>query len=568
MTVGTRNPGATGIDPWIYDSSPKITLFDSFQYTGNVTVSGTTVNYVSGSYFDGNWTTGGNGRMRLSNVSTTDACKSTSSTSIETTISSGFGSSVTLSTAPGSYNFYCAQDFAVMIQRLTPDPSTSVFIQNVTVAYVTDEPGEWMDNGNQTIFAHNIINGGYLGEMLTGGGFGQLSWFNPTNGAVNVIGPLVTNAKSSGANQWSSQACPLFSPEIYIAIDDTQSTPTWYCVITDSSGKLAMLKIVYTGSYTTSNNFAGSSSIGLGTLVSSDAYSLTYSNAIITDLTPSSLSKDLSTLLSNYVGGPLQIPASVTMTTHVQADLAQQGNLVVYCNIGQNSMSWIFVVSPGDGIPTDAGGAGAHVVGSLNTWQYGASRFSVLHNLQDYGQSSPYVGYGPDPMSPGNSTLGSTAIVVTSNSSLPNSSGVSCATWGNPLGITGNLCGQIQINANAGSFEPYYWTSVGSQGTTPGIPATAQPGDSVCISESATSCGYLNLSSEYMMLLQKGVGGDPSQWVFRRGPFAQGGTRPDTNLKYLFFPSPIHNFSNVSGITWLGPDVFQFSSFHTGSDLQ
>jgi hypothetical protein len=547
VTVGTHSPGTVGIDPWVYDSKPKITLYDSFQYTGAVTTSGATVTFVSGNNFDSTWTNGGSGRIRLSSVSTADACNSSSSTSHEETIASGFGNSLTLTSSPGSYTYYCAQDFAVMINRVVADASTSVFIQDVTVSYVTDVPGEWMDNGNQTIFAHNSIGGGFLGEILTGGGYGQLSWFNPVNGSVSVIGPMIANAKTSGPNQWSSQACPLFSPEIYIAIDDTQSTPTWYCVVTDSSGKLALLKVVYTGSYATSNNFANAASVGLGTLIASDNYSITYSNAVITDLTPSSLGEDLGTLLVAYAGGPLDIPAAVPMTA-CSGGPVQQGNLVVYCNIGQNSMSWIFAVSPGNGIPADAGGAGAHVVASLNTWQYAASRFSVLHNLQDYGQNNPYLGYGPDPMSPGNSALGSTAIIVTSNASLP-SAGVSCATWGNPLGVTGNLCGQIQMNANTGSYEPYYWTSVGLQGTAPGVPAIAEPGDIVCISESQTSCGYLNLSAEYMMLLQKGVSGDPSQWVFRRGPFAQG-NKTDTNLKYLFFlPS---NFSNVAGVPGWG----------------
>jgi len=550
ITVGTHNPGATGIDPWVYDSSPKLTLYDSYQYTGNVTTSGATVTFVSGNTFDSTWTAGGSGRIRLSNVSTADACTSSSGTSHEETITSGFGNSLTLTSSPGSYTYYCAQDFAVMINRVVADPSTSIYIQNVTVSYVTDDPGEWMDNGNQTIFAHNSIGGGFLGEVLTGGGYGQLSWFNPANGSVNVIGPMIVNAKTtpSGVNTWNSQACPLFSPEIYIAIDDTQSTPTWYCVITDLSGKLALLKVVFTGSYTSSSNFANNASIGLGALLASDNYSLTYSNAVITDLTPSSLSEDLGTLLAAYAGGPLDVPAAVPMTT-CSGGPVQQGNLVVYCNIGQNSMTWIFAVSPGNGIPADAGGAGAHVVASLNTWQYAASRFSVLHNLQDYGQNNPYLGYGPDPMSPGNSALGSTSVIATSNTSLPNSTGVSCATWGNPLGITGNLCGQIQMNANAGSYEPYYWTSVGLQGTTPGVPAASAPGDIVCISESQTVCGYLNLSAEYMMLLQKGVNGDPSQWVFRRGPFAHG-SKTDTNLKYLFFlPS---NFSNVTGVPGWG----------------
>jgi hypothetical protein len=528
VRVGTNNPGATGIDPWVYDSNPKITLFDSYQYTGKVTISGATVTLVSGNNFDSTWTAGGSGRIRLSNVSTADACASGSGTSQEETIGSGFGNSLTLTSSPGSYTYYCAQDFAVMINRVVADPGTSIYIQNVTVSYVSDDPGEWPDNGNQTLFAHNSVGGGFLGEIETGGSYAQLSWFNPANGSVSVVGPMITNAKTTGTNTWPSQACPLFSPEIYIAIDDTKTTPTWYCVVTDNSGKLAMLQVVYTGSYTTSNNFANGAPIGLGSLLSSDNYSVTYSNAVITDLTPSSLGLDLGTLITGYIGGPIDIPAAEPVTV-CSGGPVQQGNLVVYCNRGQNSMSWIFAVSPGNAVPADAGQpctpgpCGAHLVASLNTWGYASSRFSELHNLQDYGQANPYLGYGVNPLYPGQNGGGTTAVQVTSNTAVP-SAGVSCVnppSWDNPLGITGNNCIDLTIVPNAGSYEPYYWTSVGSQGTTPGVPAAAEVGDVVCISESQTACGWNNLAQEYMMILQKGVGSDPSQWIFRRGPFRQ-----------------------------------------------
>ena len=370
------------------------------------------------------------------------------------------------------------------------------------------------------------------------------------NGTTNVIGPMSANCQEhrrkpmefSGGNP----PCPLFSPEIYIAIDDTQSTPTWYCIVNDTIGKMAMLKVQYTGSYSTSNNYANGTAIGTGSLVASDSYSITYANAVITDLTPSSLNEDLGTLLTNYIGGPMVLPGGIGGLSCSSASV-QQGNLLIYCFLGANTMGWLFVISPGDGVPAHAGGAGAHVIASLNSWQNAASRFAVNHSVQDYGQVSGYVGYGPDPMFPGDNTLGNTAVIVTSNTSVP-ASGVSCATWSNPLGITGNNCMQLQINAKLGSYEPYYWTAVGAQGTAPGVPATAQPGDFICISETQTSCNWLNLAQEYMELLQKGVGADPSQWVFRRNPFPKAWA--ESNLKYLFFlPS---SFSNIQGVPGWG----------------
>ena len=520
VTVGAHNPGVTGIDPWVYDSTPKITLYDSYQYIGNVTTSGSTVTFVSGNTFDSTWTTGGSGRMRLSNVSTADACTSSSSTSHEETISSGFGTSVTLSAAPGPYTYYCAQDFSVMINRVVADPSTSIYIQNVTVSYVSDDPGEWIDSGDPTIFAHNVINGGYLGEIPTGGGYAQLSWFSST-GYVQVIGGMIVPAKSTGANTWSSQACPLMSPEIFIGIDDTQSTPTWYCLIHDGVGKMAILQVVYTGACCTtsapSSFFANGASIASGSPITTTDYAVTYSNATITDLTPSSLSLDLGTLITNYIRGPIDIPAAQPTTT-CSGGPVQRGNLAVYCNLGQNTMAWLFAISPGNFNPLDAGGTGLHVIGSLNTWQSGASRFNGWHVIQDYGQNNPYFGYAGESIAPGYESAGSTASNITSNTPFP-AAGVSCATWGNPLGITGNNCIDITVNANAGSYEPYYWTSVGLQGTTPGVPAGVQAGDFICASESQTVCSWPNLAQEYLEVLSVGSP-TASDLIARRGPFA------------------------------------------------
>ena len=229
---------------------------------------------------------------------------------------------------------------------------------------------------------------------------------------------------------------------------------------------------------------------------------------------------------------------------------------MIYCFLGANTMSWLFVISPGDGIPTHAGTTGAHVISSLNTWQNAASRFSVNHSTQDFGQISGYVGYGPDPMFPGSNAIGNTAVIVTSNTSI-SSNGVSCGTWNNPFGVTGSSCIQLQVNTNSGSPEPYYWTAVGSQGQTPGVPSTAQPGDIVCVSETQTACNWLNLAQEYMMLLQKGVGGDPTQWIFRRGPFPRA--LADSKLKYLFFlPS---SFSNAQGIPGWGRQYASFPNY-------
>ena len=621
-TPVTVTAGSMGIDPWIYDTSPKITLYDSYQYQGTATVSGSTVTYASGTTtqnnplaFNSTWTTGGQGRIRFSNVSKTDACSTQAgNSSAEATIASGFGRSLTLTSSPAfTTPYYCAQDFAVMVNRIVSDAASSVNIQGITISYVSDLPGSWIDSGDPTIVAHNSIGGGYLTEIPTGGGYAQLSWVYPPTGYIQVLGNMYVPAKSTGANTWAAQGCPLMTPEIFIAIDDTQTTPTWYCLIVDGAGKYAILQVVYTGACCTtsspSNFFANGASIASGSPISTTDYAVTYSNLTITDLTPSSLSADLGTLMTAFIGGPIQIPAAQPTTTCAGGPV-QLGNLAVYCNFGQDTMGWLFAISPGNFNPVNAGTTGLHIIGSLNTWGNGASKYSGWHVIQDYGQDNPYFGYSPEPLSPNQSGIGSTAIQASSSTAVP-AAGVSCATWGNPLGVTGNACMDLVINANGSSankYEPYYWTSAGAQGNSPGIPATAAVGDVFCLSENGSvgqvsqsitagagtstsitltvgstagfilgsgitvsgvtapsgcnsagcynvagasliamtgttltygstqnpstwvsggtvamnsSCGWSNLAQEYMMLLQKGVSGDNSQWIVRRGPFNQ-----------------------------------------------
>jgi hypothetical protein len=563
VTTTAAAAGSTGIDGWLYDTNPKITRADSFQHTGQVTVAGSTVTLASGDYFDATWTAGGSGRIRLSNVSQADACRSSGGSSVEETVTAGFGKTLTTAAAPGSYGYYCAQDYAVMIARAVAQAGTSVFIQGVTVSYVSATPGEWPDAGFQTLCAHTSFSGGTLCEVPVGGGGGQLSWINTATGAVNVVGPLVANASSGSVasqNIWPQSPCPLFSPDQYIDIDDTQTTPTLYCLVPDASSKQALLKVVYTGSYASSNNYAAAAAIGTGAVLSSTAYSVTYANATISDLTPSSLSEDLGTIIAAYLGTPLEVPAAQA-PLDCDEGMVMQGNITVFCGVNnggtiQNTMGWIFQISPGDGNPAHAGTTGAHVVGALNTWQYAASRDGVNHSIQDYGQVSGYVGYGPDPMFPGDGTPGNTAVLATTNTAIPAiGSRPACSTFGSPLGLTTQHCIQLQMNTNGGSYEPYYWESVGLQGTTPGVPSAAQVGDVVCVSETS-GCNWLNFSNEYLMLVGKGTGG---AWVYRSGPFPS--TLNDTNLKYLYWLPSSFSTPDAAAIPGWGGMYAAFPSY-------
>jgi len=574
VTAGTYNPGSMGIDPWLFDSNPKISRPDASTHQGQVTVSGSTLTVTNGDWFNSSWTAGGQGRIRLSNVSKTDACAAppATNTSIEAAISSGFGSTLTVTAAPGSYAYYCAPAFGAMIRRHTPDSGSSIYVQAATYSYVSSQPGEWLDQGFTDICSNVAVGGGYQCMLPVGGGGVALVWINPSSGTANMIGPASANAKSTGTDQWSTSNCPLFAPEAYQTIDDTKSAPTWYCVAT-SGGKQVILQVTYTGPYSTVNRvFANGDGIGTGSATASDNYSITFANAVITDLTPTSLGKDLVSLINTYIG------ANIDQYYGQSGDKAmtcangpvQQGNMLVYCYRGQDTMAWLAVFSPGDGIPAHAGQPGGpNVIAAMSTWGHGASRWSNDHSTQDYGHSG-YFGYGADSIGPGTAGEGATVSIVTTNTALTNV-GSDCSTWGNPMGVTGNNCILLLINANSGSYEPYYWASVPPQQQTPGELSTAQVGDIFCISESASSCNWLAPTNEILMLIQKGANG---QWVFKRnaghwtvGPFALN----DSNTKYLLAMSTATNLSyydatytNYYSIGWGGNVLWDYRNDPNG----
>ncbi len=536
ITAGSYNPGAMGIDPWVFNSDPRINRPEASTAQGNVTVTGATVKLNSGTFFSSYWTSGGQGRIRLSGLSTADACNTASGTSIEATIANGFGNTLTLTAAPGGgpYSYYCAPDFAIMVRRHAADGG-SVLLKQASFSYVSSEPGEQSDTGFNNICSVNQVNGGFLCMVGLGAGWGGLAWIDPVAGTSNIIGPLTVNGKSSGTDTWAQYACPLMSPLPFVTIDDTKSTPTWYC-LSNSNGKPIVLQVVYTGTYSSSQPFSDSSPIGLGSPLSSDNYSITFTNATITDLTPASLGHDLISMIGAFTG------QTMDSGMNCYNGPVQQGNMLIYCYRAQNTLTWFAVFSPGDGVPAHAGQPGGpNIIAAMNSWGSGTARWSVDHSTEDYGHSG-YFGYNASTITPGSQSVGNTAVIVTTNSVIP-STGSDCSQWGNPMGVSGTNCTLIAINVNNGSYEPYYWTPVPPQGQTPGELSTAQNGDIWCISASQTSCNWVNGSAEVLVLIQKGANG---QWVFQRNaaawPFGPRGITGN-GVKYLFA---------MSGATALG----------------
>ena len=555
VTAGTYQPGAIGIDPWLFDTTPRINRPEASTHQGAVTVYGSAVNQKDGDSFSDYWTAGGQGRIRLSNVSAADACAAppAANRSIEATIAGGFGQLLTLTSAPGSHSFYCAPNFAVMIRRHTPDPASSIFIQSATFSYASGHSGEWVDSGFDSMCSNAKVSNGYVCMIPIGGGGAAVAWIDPVTGTSNMIGQAKANGDPDGRNPWPDSPCPLLSPGAFQTFDDTKAVPTWYC-IAPSGNTSVILRITYTGAYDSSRPFSDADSIGMGEPRGHDNYSVTFSNAVITNLTPPSRGKDLKSLLAAF-------EPSFDQTLNCYTGPVQQGNMLIYCYRKQNTLGWFAVFSPGDGDPAHAGQPGGpNIIAAMNTWSHGASRWSVNHSAQDYGYSG-YFGYGANTMTAGDASLGSTAVMVTTHSAIPRA-GSDCSQWGNPAKITGNNCTLVQIDANNGSYEPYYWKLVPPQGQTPGELSTAQVGDIWCLSSSLTSCNFVNASNEVLLLIQKGADG---KWVFERnaGHWVMGSKDlPGTETKYLFAMSSATNlnlydpkYPTVYSVGW-GGNVF------------
>lgn len=565
ITLGTHQPGAMGIDPWLFDSMPRLNRYESSTHSGTVTIDGTALKQTAGDLFSSYWTEGGQGRLRLSNVSAADACAAPPAPnhSVEVILTGGFGNLLNLAASPNlaiqAATYYCAPDFAVMVRRHSSDSNSSVAIDAAKFSYVSGQAGEWIAQGYSDVCSSTAINGGFLCILPLGGGWTALAWINPADGTANMVGPAVANAKSTGSEQWASTGCPLFAPDAFETIDDTKSVPTWYCVAS-SGGKSVILQITYSGTYSTNRIFADGEGIGMADPTHTDNYSISFKNATITDLTPASAGKDLVSLINNFTGQTMD-PGMICHNGPVQ-----QGKMLVYCYRNQNTLSWLAVFDPGDGNPTHAGQTGGpNIVAAMSSWGGGAARWSVNHSTQDYGHSG-YFGYNASTITAGSAAPGNTAVIVTTSDPIP-ATGTDCSQWSNPMGVTGTNCTQVQISANQQSYEPYYWTAVPPQGQNPGELSTAQVGDIWCLSASQTSCNWLSGNNEVLVLIQKGANG---QWVFQRnaahwpgGPRAIAGTGP----KYLFamsgatslsFPDPA--YPSFYGTSWGGNVYWDYAN--------
>jgi hypothetical protein len=545
LSVGSANQAQPGLSAWLLDSNPRINRQEFQTHVGVVQVTAQSGGYDTLSWQNGGssgcnpgssgiscndpfstywFSPQGNGTIWLSPTSVANACEFNLSThmpaadAVEYALSSMTDGNDIVVSDPGATlksggtYYYCEHNTVVMIRRDSADNNT-LYLQKIYLWAITHSMLGIPTTGDFTAFYNTPVNGGYFGV------FGGLFWVNPSTVPAQTawLGQPLLGVKpsSSGSESWGYQgACP----GVMGTWDQTQSVPTWYCTAIDNNNKPIIVRGQYYGPTTAPAQAqqSGNQMANYPQQSVTDDYSIYYgttcpsgpNNAclVYTDITPSSASHSVWDLVT-----ALNPSFSSTTYSHCGASgmVVQQGNLFLDCRSqSQDTPAWEIIISPGDGVPADAGGAGAHAI-SAHPTNSALIRWRGEHALDDHGES-PYFSY---------QTNGYGTMIVTTNTSIT-AAGSSC-----PAGWTGNgqPCVNVTINSyNKGgsctaSYEPYLQSpSVPFQGcggelgaSQAGLGLMAGVGDTISFSSP---------SGELMTLVQKNAGG---AWVFQHSTSPQ-----------------------------------------------
>ena len=520
------NPLSFGADEWVVDTNPRFNLPEASPHSGTGTVSGTTLtNSIppTGDLFSLYWA---GGTIRISTVSTTDACTTPPNTnsSVEYRIASfidGYNLTVT-GTPPQGAVYWCEDNFAIMLWRATPDSNT-IALSNAVLNLSGSPFPSYPDNGAGLDCFDTLSYGGWF--CL----YGPLFWVNPSGPEVVYYGmPQGAGVNASGspiANSWSQVTAPTGESA---SIDQTQSNLTFYMVGEDPAGggPLVIQGGFNPGSApvqtTAPQSPAGIPQIGNATVTSTTAYSVTWSNGVtFTNLTPQSTMSE-SVFDQAEAFDPTFNSSYYSNHNCNLAGAASQGNFIFACySQGGDSPAWVFVFSPGNRNPANAGSAGGpQIIGMMNTFNtpqgpvsigQGAMTGRSLHAFGATGETG-WFAIGGNIYQP----------INTSTANIPASGPEPCTFYG----LTGNTndCILIQISsythANVTGYEPYFASPTSPFTGAPGELRTTQIGDTACVT--TTSAGWCNAmggATELWTLRIKNYGGTQGAWVFQRNTY-------------------------------------------------
>lgn len=544
VTAGQADTSQLGILPWLLDTNPRFNVQESAPHYGRADVSTDNTHrpfrpreqpgsaaraadaqglltWTSGMPFSLYWTTGGNGRIRVS--ANDDACITppASTTSREFAVSSFLdGTHALLAGTPaGGKNLYwCADNFAVMVRRhQAPTDSSVAYLSYAEMAAVESSSPTYPDNGTGTACFNKLVKEGFF--CLYGG----LYWINPASGATAYYGYMVATSNGVG-NPWGTIGnIPAGESAV---IDQNQDVFTFYNIGFDPSGggPLVIRGVFNPASIAPpATPYGNGSQIGNAAVKNTSAYSISYTNGLtFTNLTPQATA---TASVVNQMAGfdPTFKPAYFKSGPNGWncAPAAMSAGVFYFdcLSIGGDSPGWIFAFAPGDGDPAHAGQPGGpRIVGAVNTFNTPSGPVAAgqtaatgrsLHAVSETGETG-WVQLQMNPFP---------AINTSNMASVPAHSSP-CSS----LGIDGGgECITIEINSAAAGgvtgYEPYLAPPYRQFQFTgaPGELRTAQPGDTACVAASAAGgCNWQIRANELMTLAQKNAGG---QWIFRRNSY-------------------------------------------------
>ena len=529
QTVGQMNADNFGVLPWLLDTNPRFNAQESSPNASpggspGATASGNTLTWTAGSnYWSLYWTAGGNGRIRLSTVSTADACATPpAATSSAEYIITGFidGLHITVSPPPPGGNLYwCENNFAVMVWRdQAPSDGSTVTLTAANMAMLESFQDAYPDNGAGTACFNKLVQDGFFCI------YGGLYWINPATGAsvdygfMSLPGPGI-------ANSW--YPIGILGAGETANIDQTQSVFTFYSISfslsTDPSGisPLVIQGVFDPASITQPPPYANGNQIGNASITGKTAYSVTYNNGLtFTNLTPQSLNQTIVQQMAAFDPSFNAVKFSTGPNSWNCLPYGDSIGIFYFTcfSLGGDSPAWIFAFSPGDGNPAHAGSAsGPHIAGAINTFNtppgpvapnQTALTGRALHAIGETGETG-WI----------NLNLHLWPSINTSANSVPATS-ADCATFGHDL-PSGNQCVLLNIDSHTSGgvtgYEPYFSPPRFQFTGAPGEMRTTQTGDTACVSPGqAGSCNWWDGTNELLTLVYKGPNG---AWIFERNRY-------------------------------------------------
>ncbi len=442
---------------WMAPGSPAPDRTQFVVRTGTVDVSGTTVQWRSGLYFNLNWSAGS--RIVLG---TTEYQIASVQGPQKLTLKSDAG------TATGVA--YSAPNTGVLLRKKTASQD-SIQVQYVGFHLgISSLPEGWASSGSDEM-CQSVATPDAAGNLgyrcVIREDVPVVYWINRTTGESRYLGVYASDSKA-GVDGWYTNYC-------YHGFS-VANPNTFYCTASDNSAA--------------SNNILLKCQIG-GTNDRA-SYKVTCSN-----LTPASQGADLRSLMSAFVRSHYTTMPSLD-PKQFWCNMAgvQNDRVLLGCTEnGQDTFGWLGVVNPALANPA-CSTTNNCVIAAQNTWSVAPARWCTMHTAFFMGAIDRFWVAGRFLVDVGKTGDGQYQSKVTSGAMTGGGFDICPANAVDPAIAGHGACSTVTVDGEPRETSPH-----GAETGAPGGLQNAQPGD------------YLSADGEFMKLLVK----NGNTWVLERG---------------------------------------------------